>query len=343
MTTYADFLYWYSNESNLSYAMVVTTVPEFVGSTTSSIVPVTTKHIGTNWDPGFRVGLGWNTGYDGWDVDTNYTWYHANKSQTTSVPNTFTSGGSVYLPGNGESAILDPWISAGVFLTGSTDPLHYLVDTVRSSWKLFLNEIDATFGKKYWLSKRFTMRPYAGGRAAWATTMFANRATRSTGAESLDFTDTFKNKFWGVGLMTGFQPEWHFTPCFSIFSNVDAALLWGRFKMKKGEDYQRNDGASTLINNNFFTNFSKMTTMVDLAFGFRWTENWCNDRFRAYFDAGWEHHVWFDVNNRLKTNSSDQLTGLTPGPAPIKTFGSYEEEVGNLNYGGLVLRARLDY
>jgi hypothetical protein len=218
-----------------------------------------------------------------------------------------------------------------------------MFDTVNANWKLHLNQVDASLGRKYWLSKRFTMRPYAGGRGAWATTLFRNHATRVGGVDVLDFTDTFKDKFWGVGLMTGFQPEWHFTPCFSIFSNLDAALLWGRFKMRKSEDYVRfvSGTANTQINNNFFTNFSKMTTMVDLAFGFRWTENWCNYRYHAYFDIGWEHHIWFDVNNRLKMNSPAGLSALTPTQA--KSFASYEEEVGNLMYGGLVVRARFDY
>ena len=347
MTSYADFLYWYSNESNLPFAMVVTTVPQNPTATTSSIVATTTKHVGTNWDPGFRVGGGWNTGYDGWDVDANYTWYHNRQNKSVSVPNTFSSGGSQFLPGNGQQAIVDPWIDAAVFSTPATaDPQFFLVDTVQANWKLMFNQVDLDIGRKYWLSKRFTMRPYAGGRGAWATTMFRNRAVRTSTTDPLDFTDTFKNKFWGVGLMTGFQPEWHVTSCFSIFSNLDASLLWGRFKLEKDEDYSRPvaPGATPIqINNSFYTNFSKMTTMVDLAFGFRWTENWCNDRFRAYFDAGWEHHIWFDVNNRLKTSNSNLLTGLSPGPATMKGFGSFEEEVGNLSFGGLVIRARLDY
>lgn len=344
MTSYVDFLYWYSNEGNMPYALVVTSVAEAPGAVTPVIVASNSKHVGTNWDPGFRLGLGWNTSYDGWDVDANWTWYHNNQSNSTSVPANFSHLGSNFYPSVGQQAIIDPWLDAGVFHSAFADSGNtYLFDTVKSSWKLFLNQVDLNLGRKYWLSKSFTMRPYAGGRGAWATTNFRNQALRISGVDYLDFTDTFKDKFWGVGLMTGFQPEWHITSTFSLFSNFDASLLWGRFKMKKSEDYTRliSGASQTAINNNFISNFSKMTTMVDLAFGLRWTENWCNYRYRAYFDAGWEHHIWFDTNNRLKTLGHERLNVLTA--TNPHSFENFEEEVGNLMYGGLVIRARLDY
>lgn len=337
MTTYVDFLYWYANESNLSYAMVVTGQPLTTGSTTSVVGPTSTKHLGTNWDPGFRIGLGWNTGFDGWDVDVNWTWFHNNKKSNTTVPSTFAVGADPLVPAVTQTAIVDPWLDASVFNILSSEPEAYLMDTAAASWKLQLNTVDATIGRKYWLSKRFTMRPYAGARGSWAKTMFSNHASRTTAANQMEATDSFKNKFWGVGLLAGFQPEWHWTPRFSLFSNMDASLIWGQFKTAKSANFSRIGATPTSYSNYFHSNFSKMQPMIDLAFGLRWTETYCMDRYRSFFDLAWEHHVWFDTNNRLKTNSP------YIGTSSSQSFASYEEEVGNLSYGGLVLRARFDY
>ncbi len=335
--TYGDFLYWYANEGNLSYAMIVEGDVNITAPSTL-LKPKTTLHLGTNWDPGFRVGLGWNSGYDGWDLDANWTWYNNKKSNSVSVdPFDFDDT----LP-PGQLAIIDPWNTGGfggIDLSASLAPVPNLFSSVAASWNFLLNEVELDLGRKFWLSRRFAMRPYAGGRGAWATTLFKNQAIGTIQGGHFNMSDRFKDKFWGAGLVCGFQPEWFMSPCFTVFANVDTSLLWGQFKINKLENYSLIEGAeSAFLSNQFATRFNKMQAMLDLSLGFRWTKVWCQDRFRSSLDAGWEHHIWFDTNNRLKTNGLFSLTSTEQ-----KGFTGYDELVGNLMFGGLVVSARFDY
>ncbi len=334
MVTYADFLYWYANEGNLSYAMVVEAATNIIVPSVL-LQPKSTKHLGTQWDPGFRVGIGWNSGFDGWDVDANWTWYHNKKSSSVSVaPFDFDESLSP-----GQLAIVDPWNTGGF---GGVDtvtlaPFPNLFDTISASWKFFLNEIDLDLGRKFWLSRRFAIRPYAGGRGAWATTQFKNVASGTLLGSGIVLSDRFKDTFWGAGLLCGIQPEWFMSPSYTLFANLDTSLLWGQFTIKKKENYRPLEIGTVSANNFFQTSFHKMQAMLDLALGFRWTKVWCQDRFRSTLDAGWEHHIWFDTNNRFQTNGLFGLSNEQRG------FTGYEELVGNLMFGGLVINARFDY
>lgn len=64
----ADFLYWRSENHGFSYAYELsdTVLSDNVGKV---------LRVGSDWDPGFRVGIGWTTTHDFWDIFLNYTWF----------------------------------------------------------------------------------------------------------------------------------------------------------------------------------------------------------------------------------------------------------------------------
>ncbi|HSW72541.1 MAG TPA: Lpg1974 family pore-forming outer membrane protein [Chlamydiales bacterium] len=344
---YGDFLYWYAKEDNLSPCTTVQAVTNVVTSTTPTVVLANVKvnHLNTQWDPGFRVGLGYNLPHDGWDIEANYTWYHNKKSHVFSVPG-FGSTTSNVFPTPGQLALIDPWVNTSVLSPSGTFVEVFPFDTVQSRWKLSFNQIDLDLGRKFWLSKYTAMRTYVGVRGGWFTTRFNNKGSANYNFASTftftNFSDQFKTKTWGVGLLAGIQPEWHFSRNFILFSNLDAALLWGRFNLRKTEDYT-SFSASGVQSINFHASFPsvfyKMHPVLDIALGLRWEETWCY-RIRTYLDIGWENHIWFDENHRFKYGSFFTNT-ISPGNAI--GYSGYEELQGNLMMGGGFVRFRVDF
>lgn len=349
---YGDFLYWYAKEDNLSPCATAINVGNAVSgsgvTTTTVLAPQQANHLNTKWDPGFRVALGYNFDHDGWDFEVNYTWYQNKKTHVYSVPG-FGSTTFPFSPSASQLALVDPWINTDIlvdFSAGSS--FSFVFDTVNSRWKLTFNQIDLDLGRKYWLGKFTAMRPYVGVRGGWFTTRFNNVASLNTNF-SADFTftkfsDNFKNNIWGVGFLAGIQPEWHFCQNFILFSNIDAALLWGKNRSRKKEDYTSfaATGVQEINYHNIFnSSYYKMQAILDLAIGLRWEETWCY-RIRTALDIGWEHHIWFDVNNRIKITTPS--TAFVSSPQSITTlFIGYDELQGNLMMGGLVVRFRADF
>lgn len=343
---YGDFLFWYANEDNLSPCMTVQGNGSVLITNPNNNIflnPIKANHLHTAWDPGFRVGVGYNFKHDGWDLELNYTWYQNKKKRLFNVPGFGLSTGFPFFPNAGQLALVDPWINTTIF-----DPLlqQFLFDTVNTRWKLTFNQFDLELGRKFSLSRFMAMRAYAGIRGAWFTTRFNNAASNNSNLSPTytftKFSDNFKDRVWGVGMLAGIQPEWHFCKNFLLFSNLDASLLWGRFKVRKKEDYSSYSaaGPQTLNYQNIFTNtFYKMQAVLDLALGFRWEETWCY-RIRTALDVAWENHIWFDENHRVKILDASRFNSTSPH---ISEFQSYDELQGNLMMGGLVIGFRVDF
>jgi len=360
-----DFLYWFAKETGLTYALKTETVPSFTqtgGDISSSsklqVVPRKYKSMDEQWDPGFRVGLGLNGDCDGWDLYAHWTYFHTCNKRSTSVEDSIF--GAINFP-LGKS-LMSPWFNPGNSSFGKTESqvsndIHFFTK-IKAKWRLNYNVIDLEMGRKYWLSQCMSMRPFMGIRGAWtrihfSTTPSFDSVGLSEGKPILNeasYKVRFKNRFWGVGLLGGFQPDWHFGCGFSLFGNVDFALLWGDFDIKRKENTNvfltNQQGDFALITDDLGTSknaFSAMQAILDLGIGLRWESNFCQDRYHLGLDLGWEHHIWFDHNHRFQLRGSfesddtiiDEIFGLS--------FQHFDETYGDLVLGGLTARLRFDF
>lgn len=338
-----DFLYWYARENNLAYALKVQSIRNTtsVPFTQSIIfVPKTYEHINTDWEPGVRVGLGWNSCCDGWDYYLHWTYFKNDKSASTFVPD-YGLDDNKFIPLEGEFALLNPWLNAS--LHGNLDAQTF--DKISANWSLRFNSIDLEIGRKYWLSSCFTLRPYTGLRSAWTKTILSTNSFRNFTTPFIlaqEFIDRYKNKYWGVGFVGGIQPNWHFCRNFILFSNLDVSLIWGKAEMEKREaQIETEEGELT---NDYFSSskndFFKMQAIFDLALGLRWEETWCCDRYRTALDLGWEHHIW--LNHNTRTQTIDYYT-QTISTEVINGYRTFVESSTDTMFGGFVLRVRFDF
>ena len=332
-----DFLYWYGKETGLSYALKGQSLP-----LTNFVFPAPreVKWMEESWDPGVRVGIGTNNLCDGWDLYLYWTYFHTDKKQSTSI----TDPSSEFL--------FNPWSGLSFFLDLAAIGTEITSSKISAKWKLNYNTFDLELGRNYWLSACFSMRPYMGVRGGWTDISFSDKSF-ITIIDDIDQNGTFldnikfRNKFWGVGLTGGFQPNWHLGCGFSLFGNANMALLWGSFDIDRTEFISvvtENGTGSGTINLNVGkskSDFSAMQAILDLAAGLRYECTFCCDSYRLAIDLRWERHIWFDHNHR--TQYSTGLTLASPGDDAIVLLDSYKEIYGNLVFAGLVVRARFDF
>jgi len=338
-----DFLYWYAKESCLPYVTKMKSISNGAGSTVLS--PTTYKYIDGEWDPGVRVGLGWNTCHDGWDLYLNWTYMHNSSSESTSVAD-FGQANTFYLPSVGQSALANPWINASFYFDDSLDTSARLFDKVSAKWSLNFNQIDLELGRKSWVSPCFTLRPYTALRGAWVQTKFKTDSFRNTthptdqSTVSILFKDHFKSKYWGVGFLVGLQPNWHFCESIILFSNFDGALIWGDFDGDKKEKYldERASGTRFSTSGKSTSSTSSMQAILDLSLGLRWERTWCCNRYRTALDLGWENHYWFDFDTHYQTFGHFSNTD-----GSVQGFTSFNEVQSDLMMGGLMVRFKIDF
>jgi hypothetical protein len=358
-----EFLYWYAKETNLSYANTVQLLNlSEAPSDQQLILGANTYHYqNTGWDPGFRIGVGFNSNVDGWGYNLTWTWYRNQRSDSVSVDHfalADTRGIFPYIAGPDQFMLFNPWVNASIhIITAGTSPTGQAYgvgfDCISANYRIRFNQIDLDVGKKYWLSKCFNMRPFIGIRGAWTHVNFSTTSSRSFTLNSTDYSQTFvdeyKTKAWGIGFIAGFEPTWYLGQYFSIYSKAGTGAIWGDFEVDKIENYT---GVVSSQPGTIFPNFQniatgkqgQMTGLLDLSMGIRWESTWCYDRYRSTIDLGWEHHIFFDQNHRYKTTDFVEIPAdSSQSTAEVGGYRTYDEATGNLGFGGLVLRANFDF
>ncbi len=342
-----EFLYWYGSETDLSYAIKGQTRDNGnLLSTTLQFSASELEYVDAKWKPGIRLGFGWNSELDGWDLDFYWTYYYNRSNQKTTVP-LFAEG----YPSLGGYGLVNPWVSRPIFV-------GILFDEVSAQWKFQLNTFDLELGRRYWVSERLTLRPFTGLRGAWTFAEFDVRGERtgfrggysSATTDTLTSKDQFRNTFWGIGISGGIQPTWFFSKCFSLYGSLGGALLWGEHQVKKTERYidlqtVLTSGVVTQLANYRAKTSSEslyMEPMLDLAFGLRWENYYCCNQYRLAIDLGWENHILFHLNDRYLISGNVIEYALAPGVIG-EGFDHYTETDHDVSFGGLVFRVRIDF
>ena len=132
---FADALYWHATET-VDWAYTRVSSPNFERATY--------KTLSFGWDPGFRVGLGYNMHHDQWDTQLTYTWF---QTEATNRANGAVVSGFLAA----RLSLLEPFTTGKIRFN-----LHY-------------NMFDWDLGRSFFVSRSLSLRPYIGLREDGST------------------------------------------------------------------------------------------------------------------------------------------------------------------------------
>jgi len=291
----ADFIYWEARQANLDFAQsgVVNTETIEIDSQGQTYYP------GFQYQPGFKVGAAVDLGHDNWDLSAEYTWLNGSGEKTsTSAPyatTTLTNTRNIYAD------------------TGT----HLLIEA-DGNWGFHYNFIDLVMGRDYYISQNLTLRPYFGLAGAWnnqSSLVHYTYASSSTVNETF-ISQSYGQKYWGVGFDSGINTAWCFDDNWSIYGDFSVMNLWSRFKTyEKETNYDYNtDGTVDYTNPNVDYNTEAvqygLQNVIDIQMGIRWGMRFDDDAMGISFQAGWDQQVWIN-HAKYATNASNlSIQGL---------------------------------
>ncbi|MBM3197751.1 MAG: autotransporter outer membrane beta-barrel domain-containing protein [Chlamydiae bacterium] len=305
----ADWLIWQAHENGLGYAVKTSASQPLSSALYNSSV----KNMYFDFDSGFRVGLGWNTPHDGWDLGATWTWF-LNKADRTSTV--------------GSSSFLEP--------TNMYAPANEEVSgfgQAKALWRLHLNMIDLDLGREFFVSKWMTLRPFIGLRTAWIRqkeTYTFSQAVAEPGSDQTGALLVGTNNYWGMGPRAGMNTQWGLGWGFSFVGNAAFSLLYGFFQVEDLQTQKFSGSSNTVVNNK--DSFRVDRAISELVLGMRWDWMFADDRVHLGLQAAWEHLMFFG-QNQFK-----QFIGTH-----ASNVGSFVANQGDLTIQGWTISARLDF
>lgn len=292
----ADFLYWKAGQPNLPYAFVNTDpLHQDIGFL---------KYIDFEWSPGVRVGLGWDTDYDGWSLNANWTWLR-NKSQSSvgfvtvpdapSFPN-FANLQGVHIPTI--VIAIDPVLHTNTIA-------NVALGSISASWKMMYNMFDVVLSKPYSVSRKLDLTPSIGVQGGWITRRLG-LIYDTQPFENVVTETSNQNKYWGVGPRFGLNTDWKLGDCgFELFGNLASALLFGASFDERLHNLEEEVSTNITID----SGRAQIAPTLQMIFGLGWNKCFtysCHDYY-VNLDAAWEVNYYWNLQNFLMLQGNQAL------------------------------------
>jgi hypothetical protein len=314
--TVAGF-YWTAHQDGLEYAVETNSSPANNGSV--NIFNGDFKKPHSHWRPGFKLGVGYNSSCDGWDV--NLLWTHLKARASSDVD-----------ADEGTNAII-PLFSAFADPTGGQLNATF----AKGKWSLKFDVVDLELGREFWVSKYLTLRPNIGLRFARLDQdydVFYSGGSFGTLHDQNDLDNNFK----GIGPRAGLDTVWHLRCGFSLFGNAAFSILYGRFHVR--EDEQTSLAVSPFTSTTLLSAKERFHTSkgaLDLILGVQYETMFCDCRYGFVIGLAWENHLFFNQNHLWRINRVAQTA--TPGTGENVFF----KTSGDLSTQGVTLNLRFEF
>jgi len=297
----ASFLYWLAEEEGLDLAIGAALVSGQV-----SVPPMSnTLFQDFEFNPGFKIGLGFETGLDDWMVNAGYTWLH----QTT----TTSSNASPTPFGVGV------WFISNWFIQPNGFGQTLSATSLQSKWHLGLDLADLYLSRAFYQGTHVTINPFAGLRGAWIRQSLTIDAADPQGPSG-STTSRTRSKSWGVGPRGGLEGRWLLPIGFRFESDFAISILYTRYTSVYHNEDQITSNTIPVAAN--FMNYGCLRTVNEMNLGFGWSQyierqNIAVDVLLAYdFAVFWNQNllrrlVDLETNQDNASPSNLYLSGLT--------------------------------
>jgi hypothetical protein len=282
----ADFIWWKASQEGINYAVTGFVTDDSGADSFSSASKGKYGYVGTDWAPGFKVGLGLSLSHDGWDLYSKYTWLHAGDNSSLSR-----TGGVAY----------------PTSLLPFDDGRAITVDRIKANWDLHFNVIDLELGRNFYLSQFLTMRPFIGLKGTWQdqclrVTTKSRQSNIDSNNQNNPVTGPFfhtrdigvRGGLWGIGVRGGLNVSWYMSKSWSIYGDLAWTTMW--------TDYDKLTRSDTLYdsatcNSKTYFNVSNddihaVKYIGEMELGLRWEVWFYDDNYHFAIQAGWEQQVW---------------------------------------------------
>lgn len=334
-------LYWYAQQDGLEFAIknlagvaVINPLPTDI-QLINNLTNAEYSRPSTRGQFGYRFALDYIFDCDGWDLGLIWTDYHDRSKKI------------VHTNSDVSSAVV-LW---SAFAPAQTGPVF--ARGIVGTWKLQLNLLDLSLGRKYWVSRMMNVHPFIGlryARAAQDLDLSYEGGSWSPRANPLQppFNNAVKldNIYKGTGLRAGMSGEYYLGCGFNLYGNFALTILSGHFKIAHNETNTL--AVSPLTPQPILSTkerFKATRPILDLGLGIQWSVQFFECCYGLTTRFGWEQHLFFDQNQLWRVNRIGATQQSSEGTNFSNTTGQnlYTQRRGSLGTSGCTLSFTFEF
>lgn len=325
-----DYLFWRPQMEDNFFAIKTEATPS--GATLAKIGSVNLEQPSYELSSGVRLGIGGYTS-DSWDVNLTGTYLYSSAKK------------DVHAEGNILStAVLPQWMSLFLGTQGTKGS---------TNWKMNFYTLDLSFGREYFMTKKFSVHPFIGLRGFHINqSLNSNYSTAfvnvSTDALPTTFRSTSrlnaKQNLWGIGPRLGIDLNFYLTQEWAFLGGFSGSLLYTKYKVKESLYGHQVDTGLVLNPYNSVgkdqDHFGRAN--LDVYFGLGW-DRWFNQgKQRVSLALLFEGSQWFQINQWFDLNIAEALNTGNPGSFYPPTITASKRH-GDLSFMGGTVRLNIDF
>ena len=289
----AAALYWNPHQDGMEFAVDTSVFVPVLNPTPTelsqlnALINAKYQTPASHWEFGYKLGVGFNTTCDGWDIGILWTSFHS------------CSFSHAEAEVSDNHSLIPLWSSFSPPQGGIT-----FARDIKATWKLRLNLVDLALGRAFWVSKRLSLRPFIGLRYG---SFFQDFNLEHMGGswsprvspiqDPLNNEVRLNNDYEGFGIHSGLETLWHFECGWSLYGTLATSILYGRFSIDHDEQNRLAISPHSkikILENKAY--FRASRAILDLALGLQWTGLFCNCKYAVTGRFGWEHYLFFHQN-----------------------------------------------
>lgn len=280
----ASFIYWQPIQENMRLGVV--------SNSTDSLDLVNGYEVDLDfkYKPGFKVGIGTNFNYDGWDTFAEYTWFRA------------TERAQVNLNTNNELINLLPAWQISNFL----NPQYHAGS---ETWSLGMDLVDWDLGRCYRVGKLYRVRSFIGLRSAWIRQNVQVSYTNTLDSYKAIWPSTFINQSsnsWGIGPRFGLNSKWELGHCdgFRINADGEVDILYTRYNLRSSQSSDVDVANRYIVTQD---GVDYLRTHLDLKLGLGWGSYFAQKTFHLDILLEYGFQVFFDQNVFRNVSAAESI------------------------------------
>ncbi|MCB1116393.1 MAG: MOMP family protein [Chlamydiia bacterium] len=331
-----DVLYWHPKMGGTEFAIAYTpsdfvSLPPLIPEAAINHRPKgKMKENDFSWDLGLKVGLGYKTPHDQWDVFARYTWFdsHSSNSMHKDYPSTI-----IPLKVNFSNSL-------NLFFNSQALDIQFYANHAKSTVDISYNNIDLELARSYFISKNFSVRPHIDIKGALLDisqkiSYLQDRNPDFSGL-ILEFDAVvpeakvdLSSQMAGLGPRMGLDTKYHLGNGFNIFADVAGSILYSRFKTSQKDRIPNTKFGGLLpdsildIFNEVFDlilsapsrslkhKFHRFIPFAQMSLGLEWNTYFNKNKNHLGLKLGYEVQYYWRANQLENTGNALSNTTIT--------------------------------